>query len=470
MSIAIVCMVNHTAVKMLSNDTLAPNTTREFACQRIANIANASDAQDGPFVWEKSVQGHILGAFFYGYLVSQVPMGMLAGRIGGKWVMVGCLGVSTLGMLLSPMAARIHWGALVVIRVLVGVGSGGVFPAMHTIWGRWAPPKERTILTGVSYAGAMMGNVIGLPVSGILCKYGFDGGWASIFYVFGIAAILWLVVWSVLVTSTPGEQKHMSEKEQNYILRSLKGQVSDNKSKEMVPWLSVFTSLPVYAIMVANICSDWGLYTLLTNIPTYMKEVLNFDLAENGTYSALPYLFLWVNMNISPFIADKLLATNKCTTTVVRKIFNTIGLLGAALALVALSFVDCTNPGAAIAFLCLGVAISGCAYSGFLVNHMDIAPQFAGTLFGLTNCVAAITGFVAPYIASALTTKQTQKEWQIVFFIAAGMYAVGALFYIIFGSGELQKWASVKPATEEEVTLDEKPTKAVEEKPRLNGE
>jgi hypothetical protein len=53
----------------------------------------------------------------------------------------------------------------------------------------------------------------------------------------------------------------------------------------MVPWLSVFTSLPVYAIMVANICSDWGLYTLLTNIPTYMKEVLNFDLAEVSQYS-----------------------------------------------------------------------------------------------------------------------------------------------------------------------------------------
>jgi hypothetical protein len=47
---------------------------------------------------------------------------------------------------------------------------------------------------------------------------------------------------------------------------------------------------------------------------------------KNGTYSALPYLFLWANMNISPFIADKLLATNKCTTTVVRKIFNTIGM------------------------------------------------------------------------------------------------------------------------------------------------
>lgn len=50
MSIAIVCMVNHTAVKMLTNETLAPNTTREVSCLRIADIANttvAADAQVG---------------------------------------------------------------------------------------------------------------------------------------------------------------------------------------------------------------------------------------------------------------------------------------------------------------------------------------------------------------------------------------------------------------------------------------
>ena len=74
------------------------------------------------------------------------------------------------------------------------------------------------------------------------------------------------------------------------------------------------------------------------------------------------------------------------------------------MALIALSFVSCSQPSAAVALLCVGVAVSGCAYCGFLVNHMDIAPQFAGTLFGLSNCIAAITGFTAPYLASALTT------------------------------------------------------------------
>ena len=33
--------------------------------------------------------------------------------------------------------------------------------------------------------GAMMGNVIALPLSGVLCQFGFSQGWDSIFYVIG---------------------------------------------------------------------------------------------------------------------------------------------------------------------------------------------------------------------------------------------------------------------------------------------
>lgn len=80
-------------------------------------------SKDGPFTWEKEIQGHILGAFFYGYLVSQIPGGLLAERYGGKWVLTIFLGISTVATLLTPLAAQLSFVLLIILRVLVGIGS-----------------------------------------------------------------------------------------------------------------------------------------------------------------------------------------------------------------------------------------------------------------------------------------------------------------------------------------------------------
>ena len=50
------------------------------------------------------------------------------------------------------------------------------------------------------------------------------------------------------------------------------------QQKFPVPWRSILTSPPVWAIMVAHTCNNWGSYTVLTCVPAYMKEVLNFDI------------------------------------------------------------------------------------------------------------------------------------------------------------------------------------------------
>ena len=74
-------------------------------------------------MWEKSIQGHILGSFFYGYLISQIPGGLLAERFGAKWIIAGFLSLSTVATLLTPVASRISFGLLIVLRVLCGIGS-----------------------------------------------------------------------------------------------------------------------------------------------------------------------------------------------------------------------------------------------------------------------------------------------------------------------------------------------------------
>lgn len=40
--------------------------------------------------------------------------------------------------------------------------------------------------------------------------------------------------------------------------------------------------------------------------------------------------------------------------------------------------------------------------------------------------------------------QQNADKWHIVFFIAAAIYAACDLFYVIFGSGEIQKWNGEK--------------------------
>lgn len=44
--------------------------------------------------------------------------------------------------LLTPLAAEIGVWAVVIMRVLEGIGGGVTFPAEHTMISAWAPPSE----------------------------------------------------------------------------------------------------------------------------------------------------------------------------------------------------------------------------------------------------------------------------------------------------------------------------------------
>ena len=71
--------------------------------------------------------------------------------------------------------------------------------------------------------------------------------------------------------------------------------------------------------------------------------------------------------------------------------------------LIGLGYVDCSQPAVAIVLLILAVSLTGTQYSGYLVNHVDIAPKFAGILFGISNSLAAVTGFISPVVVGIIT-------------------------------------------------------------------
>ena len=50
--------------------------------------------------------------------------------------------------------------------------------------------------------------------------------------------------------------------------------MSHEEESMSVPWKSIMTSKAVWAIIVAHFAENWGFYTLLTGMPTFMKVIL----------------------------------------------------------------------------------------------------------------------------------------------------------------------------------------------------
>ncbi|XP_034945293.1 putative inorganic phosphate cotransporter isoform X2 [Chelonus insularis] len=434
MSVAIVAMVNHTAIK---DDTHEPSTNE---CPGIIaeNINEQDNSTDGPYVWRSTHQGYLLSSFFYGYVITQIPFGILAKRYGSKYFLgIGML-INSLFGLLVPVSA--DWGFywLIAVRFIQGLGEGPIVPCTHAMLAKWIPPNERSRMGAFVYAGAQFGTVISMPLSGLLSTYGFAGGWPSIFYVFGAVGTIWCIAFLLWVYEDPEQHPSISENEKKYILSALWG--SAGSSSPPVPWKSIMTSLPFWAILIAHMGQNYGYETLMTELPTYMKQILHFNIKTNGIVSALPYLAMWIFSMLISHVADWMISSGKFTHTSTRKIINTVGQYGPAITLIIASYTGC-DPLLTVALLTIGVGLNGGIYSGFKVNHLDISPRFAGVLMSFTNCLANLAGLLAPIVAGYIIDGQvTHRKWQIVFIISAVIYIVCATFYIIFGSGQRQLW------------------------------
>lgn len=97
-------------------------------------------------------------------------------------------------------------------------------------------------------------------------------------------------------------------------------------------------------------------------------------------------------------VADWMISSGRFNHTITRKIINSIGQFGPAIALIAASYTGC-DAWLTVSLLTIGLGLNGGIYSGFKVNHLDVSPKFAGVLMSFTNCLANLAGLLAPIIA-----------------------------------------------------------------------
>ncbi|KAK7600816.1 hypothetical protein V9T40_008257 [Parthenolecanium corni] len=414
-------------VAMTSNRTLtAPNGTE---------YQTAAE-----FDWDMPQKGNMLSSFFYGYVTTQLAGGWLGSRFGGVRVLGASVFASSLLSLLAPTAAYVGYVSLLVTRVFTGVVQGVTFPCIHAVWSNWAPPQERTKLASIAYAGGFFGTVVAFPASGYLAN---AFGWPSAFYIPAVTALVWCVAWFVWVRDNPQDDRWITRHELELLERSL-GSVRNEKIPH--PWAEYFKSMPVWAIVCAHFCQNWGFYTMLTHLPSFVTDTLNFDIEKAAFLAALPFLVMSVGLFFVGSFVDMLREKHIFTTTQVRKIFNCGASVGQAIFMVAAARVH--DSSLCIFSITATIGLGALAWAAFSVNPLDIAPKQASVIMGISNTFGTLAGIFSPTVAGYIVRDKTRAEWRIVMDIAAAIYASGAVFYGVFASGDLQPWA-VKPNSDQ---------------------
>ncbi|ETN58282.1 Sialin, Sodium/sialic acid cotransporter [Anopheles darlingi] len=401
---------------------------------------NGTVSYEQEFDWDSTTKGYVLSSFFYGYIFTQLLGGYISNALGGNYVFGVGVGMTALLTLLTPLAAHGGYGWLIAVRALEGFFEGVTFPCIHAIWSRWAPPSERSRMASITFSGVFTGTVVSMLLSGVLAD---TVGWESVFYLLGAFACLWFVAWMLIVRRSPEADPYITPKEKEFILATTKrtgtGTGTGASDRVQHPWGAILTSGPVWSLIVASFAENWGFYTLLTQLPTFLKDTMHFELQTAGFLSALPYLVLGLQLSFAGYLADLCQIRGWLTTTQVRRYFN----CGAFLAQTVFMMVGALvlKPGPTITCITIAVGCGAFAWCGFAVNHLDLSPKSAGVLMGISNTFSTVAGILTPIVSGQLTRNGDENEWRTVFYIAAGIYLVGCVTYWFGASGELQPWS-----------------------------
>ena len=392
---------------------------------------------EGEFYWSRSQVGYLLSAYFYGYIPMQLLSGWMADKFGFRHV----LGIGTLigGILslLMPVAARLHYGLLFAVRFLMGFVMGVMFPCCHACIGKWVPPAERITFLGVLFTGPSIGTMLAFVLSGYLCQF----SWTLVFYILGAVSILWYAAFWYIIYNSPDHHPRISDTERHYINQCNNLAEHVSKRSSHVPWKSILTSRSVLGACVTHFSFVWVLYTVAAGIPLYMQDVLYFNIKDNGLLSSIPSLLQLCTCAAIGIFSDYVHRTVIESKHLLRKLSHTIFTFGVGISIVVVSVLTCEERKQAVATFCLTKFFINFIRGGLSLTASDIAPKFAGSVFGFINFVANFAGFLVPTMIGNLTPNGSQSEWQRVFLISGALVATGWLVFVFCVSHKEEPWA-----------------------------
>ncbi|XKL61560.1 hypothetical protein PGB90_008617 [Kerria lacca] len=413
-------------------------TIVELTSKKNLTIENKVHETMPEFSWSQKEKGLILSVFAYGHLCAPLG-GLIASKIGGATTFGISIATKGVMSILSPYVIRSNITLFIFLQFLTGIFAGFCGASLIEVLLHWTPLNERSRSIILSQNGLLIGSTIAHAVSGIIIK---NYGWEAVFFITGGTALVWYAIFVVLVRNTPSEDKYISEAERSYLMKNIN---LPSKTKVIYPWKSIFTSIPVWALLNEFFTKGW-IYSFFANcLPLYISDVQRKDIQSIGLLSSAPNLCAFIGSIIAAFIIDYLRSKHDSN---IQKIYKFIIFFGQISAVVLLIVTGLwLNFNGSIICFCLLKFCFSFAESAYQILPAELALPYAGFIKGMSITAMSVGLIVNPTIVGFMVSDHSRSSWNKYLLFISIFNMCSLVTFLIFGSAKLQPWA--KPVKNE---------------------
>lgn len=380
------------------------------------------------------VSGLILSAFFWTYAAMQLPSGWMADHFKPRLLTAG----STIGwgIVEALTALASSAGVLVLLRLLLGVFEGPIYPAGAKLNAVWLTAAERGRGGTLLDAGAPLGTAIGGVV--IVGLIGWLGSWQAAFVAAGAITVILGLLAAWFIRNTPAQHPMAGPDEIRYLETAHAAEdaaVGRAPARGNLFKYMRFTSF--WTMCLGWLGFDVVFYGLLSWVPYYLTTFRHIPFSVSGVSVFIIFGLGFVGELIGGQLADRWRLAGGRPNVVMRTLLGIAGAITTA-AVVVVAFT--TSAVAAVALLAVVLFFLRWAGLYWSVPSLLTDQEHAGLLGGAMNFTGNIGGIIAPVAVGAILNATHS------FFLALMMFALAGLLWTV--SSLVMDYSRKLPVTE----------------------
>ncbi len=358
------------------------------------NIGFASLMMNTSLAITSAQFGLIVGVFFFGYFLFEIPSNLLLHAIGARiWIARILITWGIVAMLTGAVHSVPQF---YVARFLLGAAEAGFFPGIILYLTYWFPQSEQARVISLFVTALPAASILGAPISGLIldhAHWGAISSWRWLLILEGLPAIIGGVLTYFFLPSRPAESSFLTQAEKKWLTADLAREERDKTAENSISALRALAHPRVWHLAGAVFAFDVGLYAMSFYMPQSVKSLSSgYSNTAVGLLVMVPHL---------AGLAAMILVSRSSDRRLERRYHAAIPLVVGG---VALMLLGATRSPVLSVVLWSFVAMGIYSFFGpfFAIPSNFLAGFSAASGIALINSVGNLGGFAGPSIIGAL--------------------------------------------------------------------